>query len=79
MTYEYDQNAEHLQHEPPVARYTGVILEKFSLSTADIGRDVHRIRVDSLYCLSLLRDHLRQLREDLAQFRDSRLDGFNCS
>ncbi len=77
MTYEDYEHAEHLQHEPAVARNAGVVLQQFSLRAADVRCNVDGIGVDALHGFPLLRDHLRELCEDLTELRNGRLDRFD--
>jgi hypothetical protein len=77
-THENDENAEDLEHKPPVARNARVVLEQFTLRAADVGGDVECVSVDPLDRLALLCNHVCELIEDLAKVRDrslNRLDG----
>ena len=69
-TYENYQNAEDLEHEPPVAGYARVVLQQFPLSAAHVGRNVNSVGVDTLNGFSLFRYHLRKLCEDLSKLCD---------
>ena len=77
QTYKDDQHTKHLQHEPAIARNTGVVLEQFSLRSTDVCRDVDGICVYALHGFPLFSHHLRELGEDLAKLCNCRLNGFD--
>ena len=76
-THKNDQNAENLEHQPSVIRYSAPVLEEFVMSHSNVVCNVLGIGVDTLNPLSLLGNHMCQLCEDLAQLGDSRLNRLN--
>jgi hypothetical protein len=73
-TYKDDDDAENLEHEPAIATNARIVLEQLALGPANVCRNVMHVGVDALHRLALLGDHARELREDLAEFGNRRLD-----
>lgn len=73
-TYEYDQDAEYLQHQPAVTRDARIVFEQLSLSAAHVRHDVVGVRINPLNGFSLFCDHVRQLGEDLSELSNRRLN-----
>lgn len=67
-THKNDKHPKHLQHQPPVTRYAREVLKQLALRARHVRGDVDRVCVDALYGFALLCDHVRELREDLAEF-----------
>lgn len=69
------ENSKHLDHQPAVAADSTPVLQKFSLSTADVRYDIFGIGIDPLDHFCLLGDHLSELGKYTSQFVNRRFDG----
>lgn len=67
---ENDENGKNLDHQPTIGRHRLKVFDDLSVSGFDVQLRVFYVRVDPLYGLFLLFNHMSQLLKDCSEFNN---------